>query len=145
MTAATTDRPSKTPDSDSPTAGDRTHPIMRWSMYDRTPLENLPHEHTQQDFHQAFGSQPLLLDTDAPDGIHQFRFNHEVHSRQPGPPSKPHYGITVRDGKFDPYLTCHAVYIAESEYGRQPRTNHVFIEYVDWHEDQNLFTVTLGS
>lgn len=96
------------------------HPLLEWSMKDSTPLDALYEKYNgrwetapdaekaqmREALSQAHDEQELELDTPegVGDGFYKFRLSETGEQFHPG--------IVVRDGKFDPNLTAHAIFCA---------------------------------
>ena len=100
---------------------------IRWSIYDEGTTD-------QEDIDDWV----LDLSTDAPDGVYEgvSWLGHRLH------------GITVKDGKFDPFPTAITLYklvIADydGKYGDQ--IDHQFVEIMKFVCDDNSFEVHMGS
>ena len=121
------------------------HPVIQWDMLDEAALEleakldeGDPSEQETMALANGYDERGLNLETDAPPGIHDFLVDclkkHEAF-----------HGIVVGDdGRFDPHLTAHAIYIAQRELEKDG-LNHVFIEDITWKPQEKLFVVGLGS
>ena len=116
---------------------DFQHPMMVWSMYDGTPMEEISDNSTREEIVEAFDSQELELDAPVglASGIYDFSFYRSS--------KKPYYGIVVMDGKFEPHATAHAIYLAQVDIYRSLLFDYVYIESLEW--DGEKFVVSIGS
>ena len=124
------------------TAGDRVHPVMVWSMTESAPMDRLfaryrgrEEEIIREAFCEAYDEQLLKLavDADVKDGIHDFILGE----------GERYHGIVVKDGRFEPVATAHAIYLAQHSYYGDGRFDHVYIERLTWTKAG--FEVSLGS
>ena len=128
--------------------GEFHHPVMRWSMYNSSPVDRLYDDWQERGmemdgnvafamaFSRAYDAQELELD--APHGMEDGIYDFRVEKR-----TVVFNGIVVKDGKFDPLLTAHAIYMAQYEFFGSSRFDHVYIEAIRW--DGFRFEVTIGS
>ena len=140
------------------TLGEFDHPAMEWAMYDEANAdavdqqimaegrwndEYLESPEGSERVRQAYRSNLLELETTAPDGIHYFT----VHFDSEG---AIFYGVVVKDGKFDPILTAHAIHIAMVTKRNGKDLHHRFVEMLEWMPTNSVhmkgyFVVGLGS
>ena len=112
------------------------HPYMEWSMKDTSIMDTLPKGSTMEEFRVAYGEQELELDVEEgiEDGIYKFVIIGKATVCD---------GIVVQDGKFEPYMTAHAIYLASREIYGGPHFDHVYIESIKWVG--GYFIVGMGS
>ena len=127
-------------------AGEFKHPVLVWAIGDEEFSDTLETRFNhgemtdadREELRQIQDSREMNLDTDAPPGIHDFVMDCVQ-------PHEPCHGIVVEDdGRFNPHLTAHAIYVAQAKLER-PNVEHIFIEEIRWDQEQQLFTVGLGS
>ena len=118
--------------------GEFDHPLLEWSMLDSDSLSALENRGglTQEQWHEAFNEQELKLSTPVRTGVYDFCVDRCA---------KVYHGIVVKDGKFEPYMTAHAIYIAQVDRFQQSMFDHVFIESIKWDMDANRYYVIMGS
>ena len=108
--------------------GEFKHPVVIWEVKNGDLKEPL----------RGHDAREMHLETNAPPGIHDFLIEC---SEDRGT----FHGIVVGDnGRFDPVLTAHAIYIAQAKL-ESPMVHHVFIEEISWDPGSRRFLVGMGS
>ena len=127
------------------------HPEMHWEMTEKSPLDDLEdrmeaggRQETGEEYLAALNATVMVIETDAPPGIHDFHVDGMA-------PERRFHGIVVNEnGELDPNLTAHAVYIAQRAldlefWSADEPIHHVFIEDISWDPEMNAFIVGNGS
>ncbi len=126
--------------------GEFNHPVVIWDIDGEDVANNLEARFNQgemtgadlEELRQIHDRREMDLNTDGPPGIHNFIMDCMQ-------PHEPFHGIVVEDdGRFNPHLTAHAIYIAQAKL-EHSGLDHVFIEEISWDQEQQLFTVGMGS
>ena len=144
--------------------GDFHHPVMHWSMYDMA-LTNTLHKSMKGQPSQAFETegfrelglmvynlQPIRLEVELTDdeemtegeppvapGMYDFQFRSERNAGR-------FHGIVVdEDGRFEPHMSAHAIYLAQVKKFGTANFDHVYIEGIKWDRENKCFQVTMGS
>ena len=136
---------------------DFNHPAMVWSMYDdsshRAAIDQISatippgadedeaeaiFESNRNLLKEAYDNQLLKLEAPEglPDGLYKF-------SIPQNPGISTGYGVVIRDGRFEPELTSHAIFLAQAGHHQSPSFDHVYIERLLWNGD--FFEVSIGS
>ena len=143
---------------------DFIHPVMGWTMYDRSLANQLrekvanqsPEALETQAFREAsrmvFELQPLDLDVrftsktpmnqrELPlvPGIYDFQFTLERDTRR-------FHGIVIdREGRLEPNMSAHAIYLAQVQRFGPSNFEHVNIHALHWDPESATVHVVLGS
>ena len=146
------------------TLGDFHHPVMRWSMYDRTLSEDLhrsmkdapPGTFETDAFKEAsrmiLKLQPLNLEVrltgeremtqgESPvgPGLYDFQFYRERDERR-------FHGMVVdENGQLEPHMSTHAIYLAQVQRFGLSQFDQVHIQGIRWNPDKECFHVIMGS
>ena len=130
------------------TLRDFHHPFMHWGSLDQAcyweahfnardtiPKDATPEEAqaimdtNKESLHQEYLEQELILDVpeDLTDGVYSFSLNRALGHITMG------YGLVIQDGKIDPNLTAHAVFITLARHlGDRPNLQQTYINQVQW-------------